>query len=227
MYGIHFIDLGLKDYKETWDFQNSIQSEMIKTKLSSGRASDSAYLIFVEHPHVFTLGKSGKENNLLIDAKFLESIHASYYRTDRGGDITYHGPGQIVGYPILDLDNMHMGIRKYIDTLEEVVIQTLAEYHLQTDRVNGATGVWTKYPKGDPPRKICAMGVKVSRGITLHGFALNVTTNLKYFSYINPCGFTNKTVTSMEAELGLKPDLTKVKEILLSKFAMQFHINYA
>jgi lipoyl(octanoyl) transferase len=226
MYHIQCIDLGIKDYKETWDYQKDIQSEMIKTKLSSGLASDLAYLLLVEHPHVFTLGQSGKENNLLIDAKFLESIHASFYRTDRGGDITYHGPGQIVGYPILDLDSTHMGIRKYIDTLEEVVIQTLAEYHLQTDRVKGATGVWTKQSNLYPTRKICAIGVKVSRGVTLHGFALNVATDLKYFSYINPCGFTDKTVTSMETELGFKPDLMKVKETLLIKFSEQFHINF-
>jgi lipoyl(octanoyl) transferase len=182
-------------------------------------------LFFVEHPHVYTLGKSGQENNLLINSKFLASIGASYYKTDRGGDITYHGPGQIVGYPVFDLTLFGMGVKKYISTLEEALILTLAEYNIRATHLENATGVWLD--AGTPlARKICAIGVRVSRGVTMHGFALNVNTNLKYFSHINPCGFLDKGVTSIQQELGYQVNIHDVKHTLLQKIGAGFNINW-
>lgn len=219
---VKYTDLGLLNYKESWDFQQDIQTRLIRAKTSGNNQDDLPCLIFVEHPHVYTLGKSGKENNLLINPEFLASIGATYYKTDRGGDITYHGPGQLVGYPVFDLDMLGIGVRSYIYKVEESIIQTLEEYGIHTTRLNGATGVWIENGIREPARKICAIGVKISRGITMHGFALNVTTNLKYFSYINPCGFTDKEVTSMEKELGAKPEMAQVKKLLLRKLSEQF-----
>ena len=183
-------------------------------------------MIFVEHPHVFTLGKSGKENNLLINPEFLASISATFYKTDRGGDITYHGPGQLVGYPVFDLDAQGIGVKKYIEHLEESIIETLMVFGVHTTRLTGASGVWIESGTVAPIRKICAIGVKVSRGITMHGFALNVTTNLQYFNYINPCGFTDKGVTSMEKELGYKPDMVRVKQVLLGRLSDLFNVEF-
>jgi lipoyl(octanoyl) transferase len=224
MHQVRYIDLGLKDYKETWDYQQEIQNNLIKAKAAGNPAGSLQSLIFVEHPHVYTLGKSGKENNLLINDDFLATIHATYYHTDRGGDITYHGPGQLVGYPIFDLDRIGSGIKHYINTLEDSIIQTLAEFNIQASRLEGATGVWITSKDPIVERKICAIGVKVSRGITMHGFALNVNTNLEYFAYINPCGFTNKGVTSIEKETGEKADMKKVKEILAEKIEALFDL---
>jgi lipoyl(octanoyl) transferase len=223
---IRYIDLQSKDYKETWDFQQELQNKLIRAKTVGSDPDALPCLIFVEHPHVYTLGKSGKENNLLINPGFLASIGATFYQTDRGGDITYHGPGQLVGYPVFDLESFHLGVKNYIFHLEEAIIQTLAGYAISATRIIEATGVWIV---PDPPalaRKICAIGVKVSRGVTMHGFALNVNTNLAYFNYINPCGFTDKGVTSMEKEIGRKPDMAQVKQVMKQKIAEQFSIRY-
>jgi lipoyl(octanoyl) transferase len=222
MYQVKYIDLRLKDYKTTWELQQDLQNRLITEKTAGMSPGSPACLIFVEHPHVYTLGKSGKENNLLINAQFLSSIGATFYKTDRGGDITYHGPGQLVGYPIFDLDAQGIGVKQYIENVEESIIQTLREFGIETTRLPGATGVWIQSGNSAPSRKICAIGVKVSRGITMHGFALNVSTDLQYFSYINPCGFTDKGVTSMEKELGFKPAMAEVKQVLLKKFSGLF-----
>jgi lipoyl(octanoyl) transferase len=221
-----FIDLHLKDYKETWDFQQDIQNNLIRAKTAGITPGNLPCLIFVEHPHVYTLGKSGKENNLLINSEFLASIGAAFYKTDRGGDITYHGPGQLVGYPVFDLESIGTGVKKYIENLEESIIQTLKEFGIAAKRLESATGVWIESGNSAPTRKICAIGVKISRGITMHGFALNVTTDLQYFSYINPCGFTDKGVTSMEKELGFKPDMIQVKQALLRNISRLFRLEF-
>jgi lipoyl(octanoyl) transferase len=218
------IDLGLKDYKETWDFQQEIQESLIRSATTGSNPGGQACLLFVEHPHVYTLGKSGKENNLLINPEFLASIGATFYKTDRGGDITYHGPGQLVGYPILDLNALGMGVKKYIELLEESIIQTLRHFGIETARLDGATGVWIAPGSHAPGRKICALGVRVSRGITMHGFALNVNTDLNYFRYINPCGFTDKGVTSLEQEVGCIIPMDQVKKLLLENFCKQFGV---
>ena len=217
-----YIDLQQKDYKETWDFQQEIQDRLVRAKVAGNDPGALPCLIFVEHPHVYTLGKSGKENNLLINPEFLSSIRATYYRTDRGGDITYHGPGQLVGYPVFDLEPLGLGVKNYIFKLEESIIQTLLAFNIHAARLEGATGVWI-IPDNQPSiRKVCAIGVKISRGVTMHGFALNVNTDLKYFSYINPCGYTDKGVTSIEKETGSRADMEKVKQILSQKIADQF-----
>ena len=224
MQAVKFLDLGLRDYKETWDLQQQVHQKLIRVKTGSSDPEAMPYLFFVEHPHVYTLGKSGHENNLLIQPAFLESIGATYYRTDRGGDITYHGPGQIVGYPVLDLDRLGLGVKKYINKLEEAIIQTLDESGIRAFRLENATGVWLGNNGDSAVRKICAIGVKVSRGITMHGFALNVNTDLSYFSYINPCGFIDKGVTSMQKETGTIQDMDAVKKILLQHLIRQFDI---
>jgi lipoyl(octanoyl) transferase len=224
MHKIKFIDLGLKDYQEAWDYQQDIQNRIVATKIS-GEKAETPCLIFVEHPHVFTLGKSGKENNLLVNPQFLVSVGAAFYKTDRGGDITYHGPGQLVGYPVFDLDLLGIGVKKYIYLIEEAIIQTVNEYGIQATRLEGATGVWIVPGAPDRPRKICAIGVKVSRGVTMHGFALNISTDLNFFRYINPCGFTDKEVTSMESELGRNPGMDPVKKVLVQKICDQFSVS--
>lgn len=220
---VNFTDLGLKDYKETWDLQQETLTRLIRAKTTGADPGGLPCVFFVEHPHVYTLGKSGHPNNLLIDTGFLASIGATFYRTDRGGDITYHGPGQLVGYPVLDLDHLGIGVKKYIENIEESIILTLRDFGLNASRIAGATGVWMDSP---PVRKICAIGVKVSRGVTMHGFALNVTTDLKYFSHINPCGFTDKGVTNMEMELGFRPHMHQVKQSLLVKLSGLFGIEF-
>jgi len=224
MQSVKFLDLGRKDYKETWDLQQQVNQKLVRKKTGSGDPEAMPYLFFVEHPHVYTLGKSGHENNLLIQPAFLESIGATYYRTDRGGDITYHGPGQIVGYPVLDLDNLKMGVKEYINKLEEAIIHTLYESGISAFRLENATGVWLGNKGDSAVRKICAMGVKVSRGITMHGFALNVNTDLSYFSHINPCGFIDKGVTSMQKEKGSIQDMDAIKKLLLQHLILQFGI---
>jgi lipoyl(octanoyl) transferase len=216
---IEYIDLGNIDYKEAWDFQEEKLDAIIHQKEQGN--SHTNYLLFCEHPHVYTLGRSGAQNNLLINDEFLKKINATYYKTNRGGDITYHGPGQIVGYPILDLESVNMGVKMYIHTLEESIIQTLSGYKIEASRLENATGVWLDAGKPSA-RKICAIGVRVSKAVTMHGFALNVNTDIQYFSYINPCGFIDKGVTSMEKELGRKQDMeevkSKLKEVILHKF---------
>ena len=218
---IEFIDLGLRDYKQTWDLQQKVLEKLVRAKTGSQDPDALPCLFFVEHPHVYTLGKSGHENNLLIQPPFLESIGATYYRIDRGGDITYHGPGQIVGYPIFDLDRLGIGVKKYIDKLEEAIILTLGEFSIRASRMDQATGVWLD-TDGNNTRKICAIGVRVSRSVTMHGFAFNVNTDLTYFNHINPCGFINKGVTSLQKELGAKQDLNVVKQRLLQNLLIQF-----
>jgi lipoyl(octanoyl) transferase len=221
---VKFQDLGLIDYKEAWDLQEELLGTIINSrKKGSDRKSEVAgELLFCEHPHVYTIGKSGSEENLLIHDEQLKAVNATYYKINRGGDITYHGPGQIVGYPILDLEVLKIGIRKYIFLLEEAIIQTLIEKGVKSSRLDGATGVWLDADKPERTRKICAIGVRVSRFVTMHGFAFNVKTNLDYFRYINPCGFVDKGVTSLEKELGEEVSMEAVKNILKQKLSGVF-----
>ncbi|WP_410006980.1 lipoyl(octanoyl) transferase LipB [Aequorivita nionensis] len=218
--------LGLKDYKETWDFQESLFQNILQLKSKNRKdnleQATPNYLLFVEHPHVYTLGKSGHIENLLISEEKLKAIDAKFYRINRGGDITYHGPGQIVGYPILDLENFFTDIHKYLRLLEEMIILTLAEYGLKAERSKGETGVWLDV--GTPfARKICALGVRASRWVTMHGFALNVNTNLGYFDNMIPCGIKDKSVTSLNVELGkAEISMEEVKEKLLKHFLVLF-----
>ncbi|MEE1961052.1 lipoyl(octanoyl) transferase LipB [Allomuricauda taeanensis] len=219
-------DLGHKDYKETWDYQEALFKAIVDTKIRNRREAAGLetpnHFLFVEHPHVYTLGKSGDMGNLLVDEKVLEAKGATFYKINRGGDITYHGPGQIVGYPILDLDNFFTDIHKYLRFLEEMVILTLGEYGLKAERSEGETGVWLDV--GTPfARKICAMGVRASRWVTMHGFALNVNADLGYFDLMIPCGIKDKAVTSLNVELGQKEvDVEEVKAKLLKHFAALF-----
>jgi lipoyl(octanoyl) transferase len=226
-----FIDLDLIDYKKAWDYQISLFDKILATKsenrlLNGSQKTTDNFLIFCEHPHVFTLGKSGKEENLLIRQDNLHTIEASYYHINRGGDITYHGPGQIVGYPVIDLENFFTDIHKYMRALEEAVIQTLLEFNISSGRIPGLTGVWVDFEKGEKARKICALGVKTSRWVTQHGFAFNVNSDLKYFDYIVPCGITDKAVTSLEKELGTEVDMERVKSVLKQKIAGQFGMEF-
>jgi lipoyl(octanoyl) transferase len=220
-----FQDLGLMDYKKTWDYQEKIFSDIVLFKTGKSEKQTSNHLLFVEHPHVYTLGKNGHKNNLLINDRFLEKIGAVYYEIDRGGDITYHGPGQLVGYPVIDMEQAGLSLKNYIFRMEEAIIRTLAEYNIIAERLEGATGVWIDTQKNALTRKICAIGVRASRFVTMHGFALNVNTDLRYFSYINPCGFTDKGVTSMEKELNRKIELAEVKNILKEKLSASLDIN--
>lgn len=217
---IIFKDLGLIDYKEAWDYQESIFKPLTdyKAKLHNNPdiKSPENYLLFCEHPHVYTLGKSGAENNLLINYIQLQAKNATFYKIDRGGDITYHGPGQIVGYPIIDLELYKLSVKSYVHLLEEAIIKTLINYNIEASRLEGATGVWLDPTTAGKARKICAIGIKVSRYISMHGFAFNVNTDLSYFNHINPCGFTDKGVTSMQKELNKPVDLNEVKELLKS-----------
>lgn len=216
-YKVVYQDVGVKDYKEVWDYQEIIFNNLVSEKKSLiiDSGSDEGYtpgtLIFVEHPHVYTLGKSGSENNLLLDYIQLRAKDASFYKTDRGGDITYHGPGQIVGYPIFDLERTGVGLKEYIYRLEEAIIMTVKGYGLTGSRLPGATGVWLDHAIAGRARKICAIGVRVSRYVTMHGFAFNINPDLSYFSYINPCGFTDKGVTSLMRELGCRVDYEEAK----------------
>ncbi len=226
-----FIDLGLIDYQQAWDYQTNLFNQILEIKKqnrdlsTTQQLSTTNFLLFCEHPHVYTLGKSGDENNLLIKKEDLHNINASYYPINRGGDITYHGPGQLVVYPILDLENFFTDIHKYMRLLEEVVIQTLHEFNIDGGRTTGLTGVWLDYETKISPRKICALGVKTSRWVTLHGLALNVNTDLSYFNHIVPCGINDKAVTSMEKELGTKVNIELVKPILKEKLVTLFEMS--
>lgn len=227
---IQIEDLGLKDYKQTWDYQEQLFKGIIDTKIKNRRKNTHLktpnYFLFVEHPHVYTLGKSGDISNLLLNEEQLTAKGAKFYKINRGGDITYHGPGQIVGYPILDLENFFTDIHKYLRFLEEIIILTLAEYGIKATRSNGETGVWIDV--GTPfARKICAMGVRASRWVTMHGFALNVNANLGYFDNIIPCGIRGKAVTSLHVELGKKlVDDNEVKAKLLKHFTALFKAEF-
>ncbi|MBN1768788.1 MAG: lipoyl(octanoyl) transferase LipB [Prolixibacteraceae bacterium] len=224
MRNIRFEDLGVGEYQAVWDYQEKLMQQVIdqkKAKKTNPELQSDNFLLFVEHPHVYTLGKSGDEQNLLLNYIQLQAAHASFVKTNRGGDITYHGPGQIVGYPIFDLENFNIGLRKYIELMEEAIIKTLAEYGLKGERDEKATGVWLDAGKPSA-RKICAIGVKSSRFVTMHGFAFNVNTDLTYFQHINPCGFTDKGVTSLEKELGVKQDFGQAKKNVLQKLLEVF-----
>lgn len=209
---VEFIDLGIRDYKETWDYQEERFNLWMeyKRKREEGEAPQQ-FLLFVEHPHVYTLGKSGDETNMLIHKDFLKKIDATYYKINRGGDITYHGPGQIVGYPILDLEHFKMGLKDYIAFLEDSIIELCGKYGIVATHSSEATGVWLDVDHQHKARKIAAIGVRSSRYVTMHGFAFNVNTDLNYFTYINPCGFQEKGVTSMQQELGQAQDIEQIK----------------
>ncbi len=221
--------LGLVEYAQAWDYQEEVFAEIVQTKITNRKQPDRSkttenYLLFCEHPPVYTLGKSGKESNLLLSTEELTEKGIQYYPINRGGDITFHGPGQLVGYPILDLDNFFTDIHRYLRTLEEAIILTLADYGLDTGRIPGLTGVWMDYQEQKNPRKICAMGVKASRWVTMHGFALNVNTDLHYFDYIVPCGIEDKAVTSMAKELGRAQDTEGVGARLLKHLSDLFEM---
>lgn len=225
-----FVDLGQIDYQQAWDYQTNLFQSILDVKSQnrslpvSEQQTTKNYLLFCEHPHVFTLGKSGDEKNLLVKKEELHTIEATYYHINRGGDITYHGPGQIVVYPIIDMENFFTDIHKYMRLLEESVIQTLAEFNIMAGRISGLTGVWIDFEDANKARKICALGVKTSRWVTLHGLAFNVNTDLNYFKYIVPCGIEDKAVTSLEKELGKQLDLELVKSILKNKLSGLFEM---
>lgn len=228
----YFSDLGLQDYQKVWDRQEEIFNELIHIKSMNfdlpqcEKLHEFQHLIFCEHPHVYTLGKSGDAHNLLINQIELQAKDAQFIKTNRGGDITYHGPGQLVGYPILNLEELNMGVKEYIYGLEEAIINTIAEYGLKGKTVEGAIGVWLDATDQLPERKICAIGVKVSRHVTMHGFALNINTNLDYYNYINPCGFVDKGVTSLQKELGRKLDFEEVKQKVKHHLKKVFHLEF-
>lgn len=225
---IIFKDLGVLDYKTCWDYQEKIFNETIQQKISNrplpqeSQAPTKNYLLFVEHPHVYTLGKSGNEKNLLLNEQQLSDKKANYYKINRGGDITYHGPGQLVAYPILDLDNFFTDIHKYLRLLEETIILTLKEYGIESGRSKGETGVWLDAENKLKARKICAMGVRCSRWVTMHGWGFNVNADLNYFDNIIPCGINDKAVTSLNKELGQDVDMMEIKEKLKTNFANLF-----
>lgn len=231
-YNVVYQDIGVRDYKETWDMQVEIFKKLIDSKLNKFKNGSSEVLpvsgtlIFVEHPSVYTLGKNGSEDNLLVDYIQLQKKNAAFYRTDRGGDITYHGPGQIVGYPIFDLEQINISLKEYIAALEESIISTLSQFGILGARLEKATGVWIGPDKKGGPRKICAIGVKTSRYVTMHGFAFNVNTELTYFNLINPCGFTDKAVTSLEKELGKRQDFETVKSIVKQNLGKIFDLSW-
>jgi lipoyl(octanoyl) transferase len=219
-----FINLGRIGYQEAWDFQEKLFGENLKNK-AAGLPTRN-FLIFCEHEHVYTLGKSGSENNLLANNRQLQELGVTFFKTNRGGDITYHGPGQIVGYPILDLENFELGVKTYVEKLEESIIITLTHFGINGGRLPGATGVWLDVNVPGKTRKICAIGVKASRHITMHGFAFNVNTDLKFFNLINPCGFTDKAVTSLEKELGAKQNFEQVAEVVKGGLAEVFRFQF-
>lgn len=214
------LDWGTIEYNKAWKEQESLFQQNIEQKIAS--LSTKNYLVLCEHPHVFTLGKNGSQNNLLANYIQLQSINAQFVETNRGGDITYHGPGQIVGYPIFDLANFNIGLRKYIYNVEQAVINVLSFVGISSERLEGATGVWLDTDNSQKCRKICAIGVRSSHFITMHGFALNVNTDLNYFSHINPCGFIDKGVTSIAKELGGNQSLSEIKRLLINEFNTLF-----
>jgi lipoyl(octanoyl) transferase len=217
------------DYKQAWDYQTTLFQSILDVKAANRtnnqQTSTHNYLVFCEHPHVYTLGKSGEERNLLLKKEDLHTIDATYYHINRGGDITYHGPGQLVVYPVIDLENFFTDIHKYMRLLEEAVIQTLQEFGIKSGRINGLTGVWIDYEHEKQARKICALGVKTSRWVTMHGLAFNVNVNLNYFTNIVPCGIADKAVTSMEKELGKQQNFDLVKVVLRKKLADIFEMD--
>jgi lipoyl(octanoyl) transferase len=220
---IFFKDLGLRSYKEVWDLQEVLLKQNVDKKVKEEtRSLTNHHLLFVEHPPVYTLGKSGKKEHILINEAEMKEKEIEFFHINRGGDITFHGPGQLVGYPILDLDKFKTDLGWYLRSLEEVFIATMAEYGLKGDRSPGETGVWIDPDKKGKERKICAFGIKCSRWITMHGFAFNVNTDLRYFNYIVPCGIENKQVTSLEKELGRKLDMQEVKEKVKRNFELVF-----
>lgn len=227
---VAFQHWGLIDYQEAWDRQEEIFAKTVAMKIENRKVGEDEqqatpnYLVFLEHPHVYTLGKSGKTENLLLDEEGLKKYQASYYKINRGGDITYHGPGQIVGYPIIDLENFFTDIHLYLRQLEEAVILTLADYGIVAGRIDGLTGVWIDHVVQKDPRKICAMGVKSSRWVTMHGFAFNINTDLSYFGHIIPCGIDDKAVTSLEKELGRNIPIAEVEEKLKKHIASLFEM---
>lgn len=228
---VEYRDLHEISFNEAWDIQNKLLESIINIKIKNKKNIDEKkdltpnYFLFVSHPHIYTLGKSGNSNNLLINENKLLEINAKFIKTNRGGDITYHGPGQIIGYPILDLENFFTDIHKYMRNLEEVIIKTISDYGIKGERSLGETGVWID--TGKPyARKICAMGVKASRWVTMHGFALNVNTDLNYFNNIIPCGIKNKAVTSIEKELGYSIDMNEVKNKVRNYFADVFELEW-
>jgi lipoyl(octanoyl) transferase len=228
-----FSDLGLIDYKTCWDYQENLFNKTVQQKIQNRKAEEQNqptcttknYLLFVEHTHVYTLGKSGNEENLLASSHLLEQQQAKYYKTNRGGDITYHGPGQLVGYPILDLDHFFTDIHRYLRLLEETIIVTLKEYGITSGRSKGETGVWIDEEDPLNARKICAMGVRCSRWVTMHGWGFNVNSDMSYFNNIIPCGIQNKAVTSMQKELGEKINMQEIKEKLKKNFSTLFECN--
>lgn len=225
-----FQHLGLIDYQTAWDYQEKLHAEIVEIKLKNktlaaeNQELTPNYLLFCEHPHVYTLGKSGKPEHLLLDENGLEKYEAKYYKINRGGDITYHGKGQLVGYPIFDLENFFTDIHKYMRFLEEAVIRTCADFGIDAGRIQGLTGVWIDHLEQKNPRKICAMGVKASRWVTMHGFALNVNTDLSYFKHIVPCGIDDKAVTSIEQELGKPQDFQAVSDSMAKHLKDIFEI---
>ncbi len=230
---IKYIDLGLVDYKQAWDYQTSLFEKNIAIKTGNRSLPDEEqiptenFLLFCEHPHVYTLGKSGKPEHLLVNDEELAALNASYYHINRGGDITYHGPGQIVVYPVIDLENFFTDIHRYMRFLEESVIRTCEVYGVSAGRVPGLTGVWVDYNDADRTRKICAMGVKTSRWVTMHGLAFNVNTNLDYFRHIVPCGIQDKAVTSLALETGSTPDVKAVADVLRKNLVEVFEMEVA
>lgn len=231
MQQVIFRDLGLIDFKECWDLQEEILGQTIRQKMANRELPDEQkfsprhFLLFCEHPHVYTLGKSGDEKHLLADVNSLQKQKALFYKINRGGDITYHGPGQLVGYPIFDLDYFFNDIHKYLRYLEEAVIRTLAEYKIIAGRIEGLTGVWLDGDDKIKARKICAFGVRCSRWVTMHGFAFNVNTDLTYFNQIVPCGITDKSVTSLQKELGREVDMQEVKHFVKQHLSSIFSLN--
>lgn len=247
MQQVKFIDLGLIDFKQAWEYQEKLFDAVVQIKINNRKINTNSllqtpnselqtpnseliptpsYLLFCEHPHVYTLGNSGNKEHLLITEQQLIQKNATYYKINRGGDITYHGPGQIVGYPILDLDNFFTDIHKYLRFLEEIVIRTLSEYGIESGRSKGETGVWLDAENPLKARKICAMGVRASRWVTMHGFAFNINTDLGYFGNIVPCGIIDKAVTSLDKELGKKVDEEEVKQKLKKHFADLFECEF-
>ena len=235
---VHFHDLNLIDYQQAWDLQEQLFKEIIDIKIANRKRADSGiplqehtitpnHLLFCEHPNVYTLGKSGDAKNMLLSEELLKAKNATLFHINRGGDITYHGPGQLVGYPILDLEQFFTDIHKYMRLLEESIILTLAEYGIAAGRIAGKTGVWLNTEDPARARKICAMGVRCSRWVTMHGFAFNVNTDMNYFNYIVPCGITDSAVTSLQAELGRPIDLSLVKTQVLKHLAALFAMEIA
>lgn len=221
-----FENLGLMDYQQAWDYQESLFQSLLHAK-NTQETAPAGTLLFVEHPHVYTLGKSGSPENLLVNEAYLQSKGAAFYRINRGGDITYHGPGQLVGYPILNLDAFHIGVREYVFRLEEVVIQCLQQYNIHSGRLEGASGVWLDAEDKHRSRKICAIGVRASRGVTMHGFAFNINTNLEFYNHINPCGFTDRGVTSLQKETAAVQSMQLLHDRMRHAFESVFDVEFS